>query len=250
MSHSNYKNIYEGYLDNTGYNNRRVAERYATPTPLKNCGSIGKLISESSCITDLPEEGERISPPYKERIYEFNMTGLQGTNWEDSLIIYPNTVCKYPGFPIDLGNDLNEGSLNAITDKGWERGIVMRYYNDGEDTKYTIAYRNQDQKVCPRPTPPPTTTKKPAPTTQKPTTTTQKPTTTTQKPTTTTKKPTTTPAKSENGNVCWNSGDCKSNCCGKLTDNNYWGVMGSKSLCVLTAQDKCVDPTYGTCGCK
>ena len=250
MSHSNYKNIYEGYLDNTGYNNRRVAERYATPTPLKNCGSIGKLISESSCITDLPEEGERISPPYKERIYEFNMTGLQGTNWEDSLIIYPNTVCKYPGFPIDLGNDLNEGSLNAITDKGWERGIVMRYYNDGEDTKYTIAYRNQDQKVCPRPTPPPTTTKKPAPTTQKPTTTTQKPTTTTQKPTTTTKKPTTTPAKSENGNVCWKSGDCKSNCCGKLTDNNYWGVMGSKSLCVLTAQDKCVDPTYGTCGCK
>jgi hypothetical protein len=33
MSRSDYKNIYEGYLDNTGYNNRRVAERYGS------CGS-------------------------------------------------------------------------------------------------------------------------------------------------------------------------------------------------------------------
>jgi hypothetical protein len=33
MSRSDYKNIYEGYLDNTGYNNRRVAERYG------GCGS-------------------------------------------------------------------------------------------------------------------------------------------------------------------------------------------------------------------
>jgi hypothetical protein len=26
--------------------------------------------------------------------------------------------------------------------------------------------------------------------------------------------------------------------------------MGSKTLCVLTAQDKCVDRSKGTCGCR
>lgn len=29
MSHSDYKNLYEGYLDNTGYNNRNIRENYA-----------------------------------------------------------------------------------------------------------------------------------------------------------------------------------------------------------------------------
>jgi hypothetical protein len=33
MSRSTYKNIYEGYLDNTGYNNRNIRERYGS------CGS-------------------------------------------------------------------------------------------------------------------------------------------------------------------------------------------------------------------
>jgi hypothetical protein len=33
MSRSDYKNIYEGYLDNTGYNNRNIRERYGS------CGS-------------------------------------------------------------------------------------------------------------------------------------------------------------------------------------------------------------------
>ena len=39
MSRSDYKNIYEGYLDNTGYNNRRVAERYSFRERYGGCGS-------------------------------------------------------------------------------------------------------------------------------------------------------------------------------------------------------------------
>jgi hypothetical protein len=49
MSRSDYKNIYEGYLDNTGYNNRRVAERYG------GCGSEPTTILSEPSVASLYE---------------------------------------------------------------------------------------------------------------------------------------------------------------------------------------------------
>jgi hypothetical protein len=64
MSRSDYKNIYEGYLDNTGYNNRNIRERYggcgSEPTPppqqiTENYGAYDKTINAT--YLNLPDCG-------------------------------------------------------------------------------------------------------------------------------------------------------------------------------------------------
>jgi len=55
MSRSDYKNIYEGYLDNTGYNNRRVAERYG------GCGSEPTTILSEPSVASLYEGYEDLA---------------------------------------------------------------------------------------------------------------------------------------------------------------------------------------------
>jgi hypothetical protein len=52
MSHSDYKNLYEGYLDNTGYNNRNIRENYAVGfTQCSGNGYWGWFESTDSKIT-------------------------------------------------------------------------------------------------------------------------------------------------------------------------------------------------------
>jgi hypothetical protein len=49
MSHSDYKNLYEGYLDNTGYNNRNIRENYAVGfTQCSGYGYYGDLYRSSN----------------------------------------------------------------------------------------------------------------------------------------------------------------------------------------------------------
>jgi hypothetical protein len=62
MSHSDYKNLYEGYLDNTGYNNRNIRENYAVG--FTNCsgnGYWGWFESTNSKITRCKNANKNIS---------------------------------------------------------------------------------------------------------------------------------------------------------------------------------------------
>ena len=200
MSHSDYKNISEGYLDNT--KTQRV-ERYIInesdyekvrryknyPETLPFCGTLGEIVindyTPPLICEDLFDDGNGTF----NTTYRYLWNTDKNTNKKYGYMDQVNAVCRPP-------------IVNGITPLLGGQG-----YDISWDENYITYVQQPCQMNQPVPTPnvsritetttakPTTTTAKPTTTTAKPTTTTAKPTTTTAKPTTTTAKPTTTTAK-------------------------------------------------------
>ena len=181
MSRSDYKNIYEGYLDNTGYNNRRVAERYGScgsepmpyemnegyaPSPYKDkfgnvvpsCGTIDTSNPYISC-----NDGS-LSYTYK---YNMNVG-----EWNPNLGLWTAEPASkdnaFGGY-----NCIDDTNFYPNNDSSFEKSYPYSMTNDGEPKTRNNWYISYDKKFnCPTTTPKPTTPAPttPAPTTPKPTT--------------------------------------------------------------------------------
>jgi hypothetical protein len=184
MSRSDYKNIYEGYLDNTGYNNRRVAERYGScgsePMPYEmnegyapykdiygievpSCGTIDTSNPQISC-----NDG-KLSYTYK---YNMNVG-----KWIPNLGIWTAEPAS-KGNAFGGSNCIDDTNFYPNNDSSFEKSYPYSLTKDGEPKTKDNWYISYDKNFnCPTTTPVPTT---PAPTTPAPTT----PATTTPKPTT------------------------------------------------------------------
>jgi hypothetical protein len=141
MSHSDYKNLYEGYLDNTGYNNRNIRENYAVG--FTNCsgnGYWGLFESTNSKITRCKNANKNSNCAYdsgcgviplfnKELNFQIQINNNTPKSVEQTLTIEANV-----GDIIQLTG----GSFIQYNVKQMIDGIsgVKTYYNVEKDSVY------------------------------------------------------------------------------------------------------------------
>jgi len=123
MSRSDYKNIYEGYLDNTGYNNnRRVAERYG------GCGSEPTTI---------------LSEPSVASLYEgYNQTAIDTFMKETLQSIVDDTYKNIKAYVEGFRNNATEYYIYGLAEKfaglktsDRNSGVYARFVNYRDITK-------------------------------------------------------------------------------------------------------------------
>jgi len=142
MSHSDYKNLYEGYLDNTGYNNRNIRENYAVG--FTNCsgnGYWGLFESRNSSITRCKNTNKNIS----NCAYDSGCGAIPLFNQELNFQFQKNNdalklVDKTLTIEANVGDiiQLTSGSFIQYDVKEMINGIngVKTYYNVEKDSVY------------------------------------------------------------------------------------------------------------------
>jgi hypothetical protein len=177
MSRSDYKNIYEGYLDNTGYNNRRVAERYggcgSEPMPyemnekqvmenynstLPDCGKLEGLKTAWTECKDAKLFSTNMIAKHQKAVYKFKLDNKFKYTGNPNNNLIDKKICKIPLPPDTSGYNI-AGSFGEISAYDDNYGV-----NTPSDNVVVFDNLCGNNKVLRTPAPTTPAPTKPAPT--------------------------------------------------------------------------------------